>query len=216
GKNFGIVTDFITAPDGSLYVTSLTNGAVYRVAARAPQISSLSPTSAPEGSPDLPLTVNGSNFTSQSTVVFNGRALTTTFVSASQLRATIPAVLLADEGMARVTVSDPAGGVSAAQTFTITENVPTVSAKVSQGKDLGKVTLTGRVGDQAVEGHKVRIDWGDGTVQTLDLGIGPGGPFTASHKYKKRGPRRRPIVVTALDDEGTASAPVSLSVRVRR
>jgi len=29
GKNFGIVTDIVTGPDGSLYVTSLSNGAVY-------------------------------------------------------------------------------------------------------------------------------------------------------------------------------------------
>src|SRR5262249_16848870 len=56
GENFGIVTDIRTAPDGSLYVTSLSNGKVYRVAVQTPQISSLSRTSAPEGSPDLPLT----------------------------------------------------------------------------------------------------------------------------------------------------------------
>jgi len=29
GRNFGIVTDIVTGPDGSLYVTSLSNGAVY-------------------------------------------------------------------------------------------------------------------------------------------------------------------------------------------
>jgi len=29
GKNFGIVTDIVTGPDGGLYVTSLSNGAVY-------------------------------------------------------------------------------------------------------------------------------------------------------------------------------------------
>jgi aldose sugar dehydrogenase len=31
GKNFGIVTNIVTGPDGNLYVTSLTNGAVYVV-----------------------------------------------------------------------------------------------------------------------------------------------------------------------------------------
>jgi uncharacterized protein (TIGR03118 family) len=31
GKNFGIVTNIITGPDGSLYVTSLSNGAVYMI-----------------------------------------------------------------------------------------------------------------------------------------------------------------------------------------
>lgn len=31
GKNFGIVTDIVTGPDGALYVTSLSNGAVYMI-----------------------------------------------------------------------------------------------------------------------------------------------------------------------------------------
>ncbi len=31
GKNFGIVTDIVTGPDGNLYVTSLSNGAVYMI-----------------------------------------------------------------------------------------------------------------------------------------------------------------------------------------
>ena len=31
GKNFGIVTNIVSGPDGSLYVTSLSNGAVYMI-----------------------------------------------------------------------------------------------------------------------------------------------------------------------------------------
>ena len=31
GKNFGIVTNIASGPDGNLYVTSLTNGAVYMI-----------------------------------------------------------------------------------------------------------------------------------------------------------------------------------------
>jgi hypothetical protein len=31
GKNFGIVTNIVTGPDGNLYVTSLSNGAVYMI-----------------------------------------------------------------------------------------------------------------------------------------------------------------------------------------
>src|SRR5262249_42037026 len=36
GKNFGIVTDIETGPDGNLYVTSLTNGAVYMISSKTP------------------------------------------------------------------------------------------------------------------------------------------------------------------------------------
>src|SRR5262249_52451274 len=35
GKNFGIVTNIVTGPDGNLYVTSLSNGAVYRISHKA-------------------------------------------------------------------------------------------------------------------------------------------------------------------------------------
>src|SRR6185369_8038509 len=31
GKNFGVVTNIVTGPDGNLYVTSLSNGAVYMI-----------------------------------------------------------------------------------------------------------------------------------------------------------------------------------------
>jgi hypothetical protein len=80
-------------------------------------ISSLSQNAAPEGSGDLAITVLGSEFTNQSTVRFNGQALTTSFVNSGQLQATIPAALLAAEGTANITVSDPQNGLSNAQTL---------------------------------------------------------------------------------------------------
>src|SRR5262249_34682597 len=100
-----------------------------------PKISSLSQTSVPEGSPDLTLTVNGSNFTSQSTVLVNGlQPLATTFVNANQLQATIPASLLAEEGHIRLSVLDGENGLSNAKNFTITDSHPVVTASVSQGQ----------------------------------------------------------------------------------
>ena len=35
GKNFGIVTNIVTGPDNNLYVTSLSNGAVYMIKAKS-------------------------------------------------------------------------------------------------------------------------------------------------------------------------------------
>ena len=55
------------------------------------------------------LTVNGTHFTASSVVRFNGSALTTTFNSASQLSATIPAAAMASGGAAQVVVVDPNG-----------------------------------------------------------------------------------------------------------
>ena len=69
----------------------------------------------------MTLTVNGGNFVSTSTVNWNGVARATTFVSPTQLAATITATDIAVEGTASVTVVNPApgGGTSAAATFTI-------------------------------------------------------------------------------------------------
>src|SRR5882724_8227275 len=85
----------------------------------APTVSSLSPTCATAGGPQFTLTVNGTNFVSGSTVNWNGTPLTTTFVSATQLTATVPASLIASAGTASITVVTPCGGTSNAKTFTI-------------------------------------------------------------------------------------------------
>ena len=85
----------------------------------APTVSSLSPACATAGGPQVTLTVNGTNFVSGSTVNWNGSPLTTTFVSAAQLTATVPAALIATAGTASITVVTPCGGTSNAQTFTI-------------------------------------------------------------------------------------------------
>src|SRR5579863_6215035 len=70
-----------------------------------PYIDSLSPLSAAPGGAQFTLTVNGTGFESGiSTVEWNGTALATTFVSAEQLTATVPASNIASAGTAAVTV----------------------------------------------------------------------------------------------------------------
>src|SRR5882724_11304428 len=95
-----------------------------------PTITSISPTSATAGGAQFTLTVNGTKFVSGSTVNWNGTALTTTFVNATRLTATVPAALIANAGTASVTVVNPApgGGTSNAVTFTINNRVPTTTA----------------------------------------------------------------------------------------
>src|SRR5438552_4215596 len=95
-----------------------------------PTITSISPTSAPAGGPQFTLTVNGTNFVSASVVYWNGTALTTTCVNATQLTATVPAALIANAGRASVTVVNPApgGATSNAVLFTINNPVPTTTA----------------------------------------------------------------------------------------
>src|SRR5438034_2383030 len=83
-----------------------------------PTISSLNPTCATAGGGQFTLTVNGTNFAAISTVNWNGTPLATTFVSSTQLTATVPASLIATAGPASITVVSCAA-TSNAQTFTI-------------------------------------------------------------------------------------------------
>jgi len=85
-------------------------------------VEPLFPTKAAPGGAGFTLTVNGSGFISGATVNWNGTALTTTFVSASQLTATVPSANIATAGTALITVSNgtPGGGVSNLALFPVT------------------------------------------------------------------------------------------------
>ena len=115
------------------------NAVTFSINAVSPVISSLSPSSATAGAPSLPLTVNGTGFISNSTVQWNGSSLSTTFVTTTALRATIPAGLLSSAGSASVTVVNPGGLVSNAMTFTINPN-PTIQATTQACTIKGTVT----------------------------------------------------------------------------
>src|ERR1035437_476328 len=93
----------------------------------APVLTSLPPSSAVAGAGALTVTANGSGFVSGSAVQWNGVALTTTFVSATQLTAAVPASDIASVGVAQVTVTNPGVGTSNALPFTIQASVGAVS-----------------------------------------------------------------------------------------
>ena len=73
----------------------------------------LIPTSAVPGGPSFRLTVNGTGFVSGATVNWNSTALTTTFVSSSQLTATVPTANVANAGTATITVTPHGSGQTA-------------------------------------------------------------------------------------------------------
>jgi len=100
-----------------------------------PAITTISPNSAVAGGAAFTLTIDGTNFVAASMVNFGGTAPTTTFVSATQLTAAIPAAAIASAGTAAVTVTNlaPGGGTSNAMNFTITSTsgpnpVPTINS----------------------------------------------------------------------------------------
>jgi Putative Ig domain len=108
-----------------------TSGAVtFTIVART-TISSLNPTCATAGGPDFTLTVTGTNFVSTSTVNWNSTALATTFVSSTQLTATVPASLIATAGTASITIGNLCGGASSTATpFTIA-NTPVITSPLT-------------------------------------------------------------------------------------
>jgi hypothetical protein len=112
-----------------------------------PALTGLSSSTALIGSSGFTLTANGSNFVSASQVLWNGAALSTTFVSATQLTASVPSSDLAKAGAVNITVFNPApaGGPSAGvQTFTVNYRVPTLTSisPSSALADSNTVTLT--------------------------------------------------------------------------
>ncbi|MBZ5642600.1 MAG: choice-of-anchor D domain-containing protein [Acidobacteriia bacterium] len=100
-----------------------------------PTISTISPTSATAGAAGFTLTVNGTNFVSGSVVNFHGAAKTTTFVSATQITATITTADIAAGGTFNVTVTNPApgGGTSGTSPFTVNNPVPTLTSLSPSG-----------------------------------------------------------------------------------
>ncbi len=113
----------------------------------APALTSINPTAATAGAAQFTLTVNGSSFVNGATVNWSGAALTTTFSSATQLTAVVPASDVATGATISVTVTNPGSASSSAQTFIVNNPVPTLTglgpASVVRGADGFTLTLTG-------------------------------------------------------------------------
>jgi len=154
---------------GSLAITASTPGGgtssalVFTVNNPAPSLSTISPTTVSAGGSGFTLTVNGSNFVAGSVVRVNGANRSTTFVSATQLTASIPASDIAVAGNLSITVFNaaPGGGTSAAATLAVSNPVPSVSS-VSPNPALAlasSYTLT-VTGTGFVRGSVIQIDGG--------------------------------------------------------
>ncbi len=89
-----------------------------------PALNSIAPGQILAGYPNpLTLAVSGSAFYPQSIVDWNGAALSTTYVSPTELSASIPASKFASAGNTTITVTNPApgGGISNSVTFQVVE-----------------------------------------------------------------------------------------------
>lgn len=89
-----------------------------------PAIAALVPDNMNSGGPAFVLTINGTNFNGNAAINWAGAPQPTSFVSASQLTATIPATAIATPGTSAVTVTNPgtAGGIYGGGTSPETSN----------------------------------------------------------------------------------------------
>ncbi len=183
-KTFTVNTTSVTATKTATITATYSNVSkaatltITPATALAPTISSLSPSSKAAGSATFTLTVNGAHFVSGAVVRFNGANLTTTFVSSSQLTATVPAADVKTAGTYNIKVQNPDGQLSAAATFTVTSGggsaVPTKQVfnpnpTHSSGTTVGTVTISKAA---PTGGASVVISNGGSTILTLTIAAG--------------------------------------------
>src|SRR5262249_14133605 len=121
------VTVFTPAPGGG----QVTPAQTFTINNPQPAVSTLPTPAVIAGGGEFQLTVNGSNFVNTSKVRWNGDERPTSFVSATQIKATISASDIATAGTAAITVFSPTpgGGVSPTSlTFTINNPAPSIAA----------------------------------------------------------------------------------------
>lgn len=114
-----------------------------------PLINSVSPVSTEAGGNAFTLTVGGENFTNGSVVRWNGANRPSTFISPTQITASISAADIASAGTASVTVATP-GGLSNAATLTIAPHpfLPVINTLLPASAEAGGTAFTLTVNGQ--------------------------------------------------------------------
>jgi len=160
---------------GRIYVADSSGGAIRLLQpANGPLIpglsgSGLNTTSVAAGGLEFDLTVSGTNFVSGAVVMWNGTALSTTFVSATEVIALVPASLIASAGTASVTVVNPDGATSAAVTFTINPAGLAISGLSPVSAVPGGAAFTLTVNGTAFVSGAV-VDWNGTALATTFVG----------------------------------------------
>jgi hypothetical protein len=86
-----------------------------------PYVSSISPSAVLAGSTPSAIVVQGSEFMTGATILWNGKPMSTTYISSSELQATPTTAQLAAASIVQLSVSNPPpGGISSALDFDVT------------------------------------------------------------------------------------------------
>ncbi len=159
--NHNVVSNY----PGDTNFTTSTSAPVVLVAQPAvstPTITNVSPPSAVVGSPNLTLTISGTQFVSGAAVTVNGTSQAATFVSATQLTTTLTAAELSTVGTLTLAVVNPDGGTSNTAAFTVTPpavSTPTITSLSPNTAYVGSGNLTLTInGTQFVTGAAITVN----------------------------------------------------------
>jgi hypothetical protein len=194
-------------PSVTVSVNGVTSSPVIFTITAPAVISGLVPSAVTAGGSAFTLTVNGSGFVNGSTVQWNGSAVSTSFVSAGQLTASISAGLIASAGTPSVTVSVN-GVTSSPVTFTINAANATavISGLVPSAATAGGAAFTLTVnGSGFVNGSTVQ--WNGSAVSTSFVSAGQ---LTASISAGLIASAGTPSVTVSVN--GVTSSPVTFTI----
>jgi RHS repeat-associated protein len=189
------VTAFNPPPGGGY-----SNVLQFKVVNPAPVLTSIAPNSIIAGSPDFTLTLNGDNFVKTSIFSFDGQAVVSTYISKTQLQATIPATTITTPGTypVKVTNPTPGGGETIPVTFTVINLQPTVSISANPAVILYGTSST--LSWTSTNADSAFIDKGIGNVPTAgSITVSPVGTTT--------------YTITVTGPGGTATGQVVVTVK---
>jgi uncharacterized repeat protein (TIGR01451 family) len=146
--------------------TVTVSGTAYSV---LPSMVGVAPNLILAGSGTITLTVNGTGFTPASSVLWNATPLATTYVSSTQLTASVEATQLATLGWAEISVSNPmpGGGQSAGVVVSIYQALNVPASSVVYDPFTRKLYATVPATATSIAGNSlVAIDPASGTIGT--------------------------------------------------
>ncbi len=179
--------------------------------ASAPEVDGVTPNKAAVGSVGPSIVVTGNNFVPRSIVQLDGAPLATTFISVTELRATIPSGKLASVGTLRISVgtAPPGGGASKEVTFSVINPEPQLTALTPLSALAGTGTTELEVtGASFVQGAKIVFGMTDlattFTSSTELKGTIPSGLLATSGSV--------PVTVVNPGPGGGTSSPIAFTI----
>jgi len=158
------------------------------VAWPASHVTGIAPASAVAGTAaDLDLVITGDGFADGATVRWNGTTLSSSFVSANEVRATVPAALLATAGGMVITVENPApyDGVPGSGVFLLTK-APVSVTSIAMGQATPDSPYVFLQAGAPADGGPTMWVWasgGEGTVALATYGGDPGTAFAGGTSF---------------------------------